>query len=63
MSIVSQALHQLQHIFLRVRPLLKAALVEVGLRMLGRPHTGRWLTKCVQRVLTTVVQRAGLAGV
>jgi hypothetical protein len=63
MSTVSQASNQRQHRFAGVRPLLKAALVDVGLRMIGSPHTGCRLTRCVQRVVTAIVIRAGLAGV
>jgi hypothetical protein len=47
----------------RVQPRLKAALVDAGLRLMGRPRAGRLTTKVVQSVVTALVRLAGLAHV
>jgi hypothetical protein len=61
MSIISQLWNQRYHIIAGVRPLLKAVLVEVGLRLMGSPRTGPLVTQLVQHGVTALVRWKGLA--
>jgi hypothetical protein len=61
MSIISWLATPFQRYVARLRPRLKAALVDAGLRLMGRPSTGRLTTKVVQSVVTALVRLAGLA--
>jgi hypothetical protein len=58
---ILQARHQVQRRFAGIRRRLKAALVEVGLRLMGSPSTGPLVTRLVQQVVTTIVRWGRLA--
>jgi hypothetical protein len=58
---VAQLWKQYHCIINGVRPLLKAALVEVGPRLMASPRTGPLLTWVVQQSVTRVVRRWRLA--
>ena len=61
MSIVSQLWDQRQRVIAGVRPLLKAVLVDVGLRLTGSARTGPLVTRLVQHMVTALVRWRGLA--
>jgi len=61
MSIVSQLWNQRYRIVAGIRPLLKAVLVEVGLRLMGSPRTGPLVTWLVQQMVTALVRWRRLA--
>jgi hypothetical protein len=61
MPMVAQASHWRHRAFTDLRPLLKGALVDAGLRLMASPRTGRLATQLVRRVVTTLVRRGGLA--
>jgi hypothetical protein len=63
MSILSWPWPRLQRKCARVRPRLKAALVDIGLRLMSGSRSGPVLTGCVQRVFTLLVRWTGLADV
>jgi hypothetical protein len=61
MIIISRFSTGLQGTGARVRPPLKAALVSVGLWLMGSRWTGRPLTRLVRAVVTALMRRGGLA--
>jgi hypothetical protein len=61
MSMVARLWNQRHRVIAGVRPLLKAALIDVGLRLMGSPRTGPRLTRVVQRVVGALVRWGGLA--
>jgi hypothetical protein len=61
MSMVARLWNQRHRVIAGVRPLLKAALIDVGLRLMCSPRTGPRLTRVVQRVVGALVRWGGLA--
>jgi hypothetical protein len=61
MSMVAQFWSQCHRVITGVRPLLKAALIDVGLRLMDSPRTGPLVMWVVQQLVTRVVRRWRLA--
>jgi hypothetical protein len=61
MLTVPQSSNQCQPTFTGVRSLVKAVLIEMGLRLMGSPRIGPRLTRMVQRVVAALVRWGGLA--
>jgi hypothetical protein len=61
MYILSRLQSQRQRTFAGLRRRLKAALVDIGLGVMGSPYTGSRVTRLAQRALTRLVRWGGLA--